>query len=236
MAAKRQPHANGKRTKDTLLAGLSDAMQDYLREIYKLQSESGRVKTSTLAERMGVAAPSATAMVKKLAGLGLVEHELYRGARLTRTGERTALEVIRHHRLLELYLAETFELGLDAVHAEADRLEHALSETLERRIDEALGSPRQDPHGDPIPDARLRIAEPKAQPLSQLGPGDEATVLRVPDRDGELLRYLATLSLIPGQRVVCVAAEPLRGPVTVRTAGRETAISRELADQIRVSI
>ena len=236
MAAKRQPRSNGKRVKDTPLAELSDAMQDYLREIYKLQSDSGRVKTSTLAERMGVAAPSATAMVKKLAALGLAEHELYRGVRLTPTGERTALEALRHHRLLELYLAETFELGLDAVHAEADRLEHALSETLERRIDEALGSPRRDPHGDPIPDARLRIAEPKAQPLSQLGPGDEATVLRIPDRDGELLRYLATLSLIPGQRVVFVAAEPLRGPVTVRTAGRETAISRELADQIRVSI
>jgi DtxR family Mn-dependent transcriptional regulator len=236
MAAKRQPRASGRNRNDSLLAGLSDAMQDYLHEIYKLQGESGRVKTSTLAQRMGVADPSATAMVKRLAGLGLVEHELYRGVRLTPTGERTALEMLRHHRLLELYLAKTFELGLDAVHAEADRLEHALSETLERRIDEALGSPTRDPHGDPIPDVRLRIAEGKAQSLSQLAPGDEATVLRVPDRDGELLRYLAALSLIPGQRVVFVSAEPLRGPVTVRTAGRETAISRELADQIRVSI
>src|SRR6266487_3953775 len=108
MAAKRQPRASARSRSDSLLHGLSDAMQDYLHEIYKLQSESGRVKTSTLAERMGVAAPSATAMVKKLAGLGLVEHELYRGVRLTRTGERTALEVLRHHRLLELYLAKTF--------------------------------------------------------------------------------------------------------------------------------
>ena len=101
---------------------------------------------------MGVAPPSATAMVKKLAALGLVDHELYRGVRLTRDGERIALELLRHHRLLELYLAQTLELGLDAVHAEADRLEHALSETLETLIDEALGSPTHDPHGDPIPE------------------------------------------------------------------------------------
>ena len=144
-------------------ANFSDAVQNYLREIYKLQAEHAPVKTSTLARRMGVAPPSATAMVKKLAALGLADHQLYRGVRLTRRGERIALEVLRHHRLVELYLAKTLELELDAVHAEADRLEHVLSETLEQRIDAALGSPTEDPHGAPIPDAKLRIARPAAE-------------------------------------------------------------------------
>ena len=220
--------------KKTPLAGLSDAVQDYLREIYKLRDDAGRVKTSTLAERMRVAPPSATAMVKKLASLGLVEHELYRGVRLTTTGERAALEVTRHHRLLELYLAQAFELGLDAVHAEADRLEHALSETLEHHIDRALGSPTQDPHGDPIPDARLRIVNLETTPLSELGVGEHATIARVPDRDAELLRYLTSVALVPGERVLLVRSEPLRGPVTVRRNGRDTAVSRELAEQIYV--
>jgi DtxR family transcriptional regulator, Mn-dependent transcriptional regulator len=218
------------------IADLSDAVQDYLREIYKLQLEHGEVKTSTLAMRMGVAPPSATAMMKKLASLGLVEHRLYHGVRLTRPGERIALELLRHHRLLELYLARTLDLGIDAVHAEADRLEHALSEALEEHIDKALGSPTQDPHGDPIPDLKLRIAHPKSKPLTELRAGQEATVERIPDGDGELLRYLATLALVPGEPVQLVRAEPFGGPLIVRTNGREVAISRQLGDQIRVSV
>src|SRR5438034_6044519 len=138
-------------------APLSQTAQDYLKEIYKLQAESGVVETSALAERVGVAPPSATAMLKKLGALGLVEHERYRGARLTHAGEKAAIEVIRHHRLLEMYLAETLGLPIDQVHAEADRLEHALSEELEARIDASLGFPTHDPHGDPIPDANLEL-------------------------------------------------------------------------------
>ena len=217
------------------LADFSDAVQDYLRVIYNLQTESSRVKTSTLARRMGVSAPSATAMVKKLAALGLADHQPYRGVRLTRAGERLALEVIRHHRLLELYLVETLELSLDAVHAEADRLEHALSEELERRIDAALGSPKQDPHGDPIPDAQLRMVRSEARLLTALAPREQATVERVPDGDDELLRYLATLALVPGQRVELLQAAPFGGPLTIRTTCGETAISAELGAQIRVS-
>jgi DtxR family Mn-dependent transcriptional regulator len=137
-------------------ADLSDAIQDYLKEIYKLGTETERaVATSALAERQQVSAASASAMVKKLAALALVEHAPYRGVTLTAEGERVALEVIRHHRLLELYLAETLGIDVDEVHEEADRLEHALSEELEARIDEALGYPTHDPHGDPIPDANL---------------------------------------------------------------------------------
>ncbi len=135
---------------------MSESVQDYLKSIYKLQAEAGRVTIGALARDQSVSPASASAMVKKLAALGLLEHERYRGAHLTPSGERVAVEVIRHHRLLELYLAEALGLGVDAVHEEADRLEHVISEELEARIDRALGFPTHDPHGDPIPDADLR--------------------------------------------------------------------------------
>jgi DtxR family Mn-dependent transcriptional regulator len=141
---------------------LTDAIQDYLKEIYKLAADGERVSTSALAERQGVSAASASAMVKKLAALELVELVPYRGVSLTRDGELVALEVIRHHRLLELYLAETLGIGVDDVHDEADRLEHVLSEELEERIDRALGFPTHDPHGDPIPDANLEWPDGRA--------------------------------------------------------------------------
>jgi DtxR family Mn-dependent transcriptional regulator len=142
-------------------APLSDAIQDYLKSIYKLEAAEGRVTIGALARDQSVSAASASAMVKKLAALDLLEHEPYRGARLTEAGRRVALEVIRHHRLLELYLAETLGLHVDDVHDEADRLEHVISEELESRIDRVLGYPTHDPHGDPIPDANLNWpAEP----------------------------------------------------------------------------
>ena len=134
---------------------LSEAIQHYLREIYKLGQEQGRVSVTSLAKAQKVSPASASAMVKKLAALDLAEHAPYKGVALTAAGERVALEVIRHHRLLELYLAETLGLHVDDVHDEADRLEHAISEELEERIDRALGFPTHDPHGDPIPDANL---------------------------------------------------------------------------------
>ncbi len=147
---------------------LSDAIQHYLREIYKLGFAGGRVSTTALAREMQVAPASASAMVKKLAALTLVEHAPYRGVSLTAEGEKVALEVIRHHRLLELYLAETLGIAVEEVHDEADRLEHALSEELEARIDETLGFPTHDPHGDPIPDANLEW--PEGAPAGS-GPG-----------------------------------------------------------------
>ena len=136
-------------------APLSEAIQDYLKSVYKLQASQGRVSIGALAKDLSVSPASASAMVKKLTALDLLEHEKYHGARLTVSGERVALEVIRHHRLLELYLAETLGLHVDDVHDEADRLEHVISEELEARIDKALGFPTHDPHGDPIPDANL---------------------------------------------------------------------------------
>jgi DtxR family transcriptional regulator, Mn-dependent transcriptional regulator len=134
---------------------LTDSIQDYLREIYKLGTEKSPVSVSALAKSLGVSPASTSAMVKKLAALDLAVHEPYRGIALTPAGEKVALEVIRHHRLLELYLAETLGVHVDEVHDEAERLEHVISEELEERIDKALGFPTHDPHGDPIPDANL---------------------------------------------------------------------------------
>jgi DtxR family transcriptional regulator, Mn-dependent transcriptional regulator len=214
---------------------LSNAVEDYLKAIYVLDAAGVRVTTSALADRMDVSAPSATAMMKRLAELGLVKRAPYRGVVLTAAGRRGALEVLRHHRLLERYLVDTLGLPLDQVHAEADRLEHALSEELEARIDEALGFPTHDPHGDPIPDRNLRItrvAPPRA--LLDLAPGDRATVSRVPDRSGDLLRYLGELALVPGEAVELTAIAPFGGPVSVRTGTGEHAIARELAAAVGV--
>ncbi|MGH3057088.1 MAG: metal-dependent transcriptional regulator [Gaiellaceae bacterium] len=214
---------------------LSAAIQDYLKEIYKLQSEGTRPTTTAIAGRMGVAPSSATSMLKKLAALGLAEHAPYRGVELSEAGTKIALEVVRHHRLLEVYLAKTLGLSIDAVHAEADRLEHVLSEELEARIDEQLGFPTHDPHGDPIPDAGLRIEARELRSLDALEPGEEAIVERVPDGDSALLRYLAGLRLVPGGRVTMRRSEPFDGPVTVLVDGEEHAISRELAMQIGIA-
>ncbi len=218
-----------------MIRDLTDAMQDYVKEIYKLRLEGKRATTSAIAERLGVRPPSVTAMLKRLSALGLAEHAPYRGVELTPAGERVALEVIRHHRLLELYLAQALGLSLDEVHSEADRLEHALSEELEAKIDLALGYPTHDPHGDPIPDAELRLDRKRLRTLASLEPGDEATIRRVPDGDDELLRYLSKLTLVPGMKVKLRAAEPFGGPLTVRVGKAEHAISRELAGGIGVT-
>jgi DtxR family Mn-dependent transcriptional regulator len=214
---------------------LSVAIQDYLKEIYKIQTAGERATTTAIAKRMGVAPSSATSMIKKLAVLGLARHAPYHGIELSAAGRKIALEVIRHHRLLEQYLAETLGLSIDAVHAEADRLEHVLSEELEARIDEKLGFPTHDPHGDPIPDAGLKVDRSQLRSLDALEPGEEATVRRVPDGDAALLRYLSKLALVPGGRVKMRRSEPFGGPLTILVSGKEHAISRELAGQIGVA-
>lgn len=217
------------------LADVSETAQDYLKEIYELQSGGERATTSLLASRMGVTPPSATSMVKKLAALGFVEHALYRGVLLTEAGERIALEVLRHHRLVELYLAESLGVAIDCVHAEADRLEHVLSEELEALIDTSLGHPSHDPHGDPIPDPTLKLERSNLRSLAELEPGEEATIRRVPDGDAELLRYLSSLSLVPGRRVSLRLSAPFGGPLTLLVDGLEHAISRELAARIGIA-
>ena len=211
---------------------LTVAVQDYLKAIYVLESAGERVTTSALASRMRVSAPSATAMTKRLAELGLVERSPYRGVALTEDGRRRALEILRHHRLLERYLADRLGLSLHEVHAEAERLEHALSEELEEKIDAELGYPTHDPHGDPIPDRDLRVESGGDRTLGDLELGERASVSRVPDDDPELLRYLTELGLVPGSEVEVVLDAPFSGPVTLRTKSGEHAISRELADRI----
>jgi DtxR family transcriptional regulator, Mn-dependent transcriptional regulator len=216
----------------TQTADLTVAVQDYLKAIYALEAAGERVTTSALAARMGVSAPSATAMTKRLAELGLVERAPYRGVALTDAGRLGALEVLRHHRLLELYLVNRLGLSWDEVHAEAELLEHALSEELEAKIDAELGFPTHDPHGDPIPDRELRVTAGGGSSLLDLVPGLRASVSRVPDGDPDLLRYLAELGLVPGSGVEVVSQAPFGGPVTVRTECGDHAISRELAQRI----
>jgi DtxR family transcriptional regulator, Mn-dependent transcriptional regulator len=230
--SKSESECNLRTLMDQAPAELSPAVQDYLKAIYGLESAGERVTTSALAHRMGVSAPSATAMTKRLAELGLVERAPYRGVELTDHGRRGALEVLRHHRLLERYLVDRLGLSLDEVHAEAELLEHALSEELEARIDAELGFPTHDPHGDPIPDRELRLQTTHERSLLDLDLGAPTTVSRVPDGDAELLRYLEELALVPGSDAQVVSVAPFGGPVTVRTGTGEHAISRELADRI----
>jgi DtxR family transcriptional regulator, Mn-dependent transcriptional regulator len=212
---------------------VSESAQDYLKAIWKLE-RTGDMSTSALAESLGVTPASATAMLKKLATLGLVVHERYHGATLTPAGERMALEVVRHHRLLELYLMEALGLTWDQVHQEAERLEHHLSDELEAAIDQALGYPTRDPHGDPIPSPELLLARDELVCLSDLEAGSMTVVRRVPDGDPELLRYLASLGLVPAEEVTVLDQAPFDGPVTVEVRGSRHAIGRSLAAQIEV--
>jgi DtxR family transcriptional regulator, Mn-dependent transcriptional regulator len=214
---------------------LTAAVQDYLREIYKLEEDGRRAATSRVAEMMGVSTASVSTMLKRLATLELVEHTAYRGVVLTDAGRRVALEITRHHRLLEQYLAETLGVPLDQVHAEADRLEHALSELVEERIDLSLGRPTHDPHGHPIPTPQLELGSMQKRTLADLAPGERATVRAVPDDDADLLRYLDELLLVPGCKIELVALAPFGGPVTLRSRAGDHAISRQLAAAIHVA-
>jgi DtxR family Mn-dependent transcriptional regulator len=210
------------------------AAEDYLKAILELEG-SGGASTSAIAGALGLSQPSVTRMTKKLAADGLVVRVPYRGVTLSETGRRVALEVLRHHRLLELFLSDSLGMPLDEVHAEADRLEHVLSEELEARIDAALGHPTHDPHGHPIPDTELRLDTAVRRSLSDLEPGERTTVVRVPDRDSELLRYLGELELVPGATVEVVSRAPFDGPITLRSPTGEHAIARELAGAIAVA-
>ncbi|HEU0193786.1 MAG TPA: metal-dependent transcriptional regulator [Gaiellales bacterium] len=215
---------------------LSESIQDYVKQIYLLQQREGKATTSGLATAMDVSAASATAMVKKLDGMGLVSHTPYRGVELTGSGERIALEVLRHHRLLELYLTEALGLSWDQVHVEAERLEHVLSDELEESIDRALGHPATDPHGDPIPTVDLVIAPDHRQRLVDLEPGQAAVVRQVPDGDPSLLRYLGDLGLVPDAGVAMVEKAPFGGPLTVDVSGTRHALGVDLATRIRVEV
>jgi DtxR family transcriptional regulator, Mn-dependent transcriptional regulator len=210
----------------------TQAAEDYLKAIYELGRDEEAVSTSALAERLAVSPASATGMLKKLAALHLVSHEPYYGVRLTDAGRRVALEVIRHHRLIELYLHEALGVPWDEVHAEAEKIEHVLSESLEARIDAALGHPTTDPHGAPIPSADLTIERPERVPLAEVSAGHAAVVAEVSDHDPALLRYAGELGLYPQTPIEVVAVAPFEGPLTVRVDDAERTVGRRAAEFI----
>ena len=214
----------------------AEGAENYAKAIYQLQGRAPEsVGTGAIAERLGVTPASASAMLRRLSDEGLVELTPYHGVRLTKPGEQVALEVIRHHRLIELFLAEVLGMPWDRVHEEAEVLEHHISEELEERIAAALGDPARDPHGDPIPSAELDIANDDSLPLSELAVGAEAVFERVSDSDPEMLRYLDHRGIHPGVRLRIRSREPFSGPVSVDVGGRSHTLGGELIERMRVA-
>jgi DtxR family transcriptional regulator, Mn-dependent transcriptional regulator len=221
-------------TKETLRTA---AVEDYCKAIFALESRTEEpVSTNALAERLGITPGSVSAMLKRLDELGLITHIPYRGVRLTPDGRRVALEVVRHHRLLESYLADALGMPWDRVHAEAEVLEHVLSDDLEELIAAKLGHPTVDPHGDPIPTADLELEERATERLENMQPGDEGLFVRVSDSDPEMLRYLADRGISPGERFEVRERQPFDGPLFVRFGEREHAIGGRLAGAMRVEL
>jgi DtxR family Mn-dependent transcriptional regulator len=216
----------------------SAAIEDYAKAIYTLETRAGgaAVSTNALAERLEVTPASASGMVRKLDELGLVTHTPYKGVQLTAKGVRVALEVLRHHRLLELYLAEALGVPWDRVHEEAEVLEHVLSEELEELIAAKLGNPTHDPHGDPIPSATLEIAEQPTESLDTQPPGSTGTFVRVSDADPEMLRYLDGRGIRPGDRFEVVEKQPFDGPLFVRFGDHVHVLGGALARAMRVEL
>lgn len=213
---------------------LSQAVEDYLKTIYKLQNGSDIVSTSDIARTMSVSSASVTNMVKRLAQMGLVEYESYRGVTVTSTGKKVALEIIRHHRLLELYLREVMGYPWDKVHQEAEHLEHHISEEFEDKLDEMLGFPTHDPHGDPIPTREGEIADSTTDPLANFEPGESVTIQRVSDSDPEMLSYLEKVGLMPGALLEIVGKAPFHGPITILVKGHEHVVGYRIASNVFV--
>ncbi|MHB1537240.1 MAG: metal-dependent transcriptional regulator [Solirubrobacteraceae bacterium] len=221
-------------TKETVR---SPAVDDYAKAIFVLEARSGDpVPTTALAERLAITPGSVSAMLKKLDDLGLTAHVPYRGVSLTESGRRLALEVIRHHRLLESFLVDALGMPWDRVHAEAEVLEHVLSEELEELIAAKLGHPTVDPHGDPIPSAALELQERLTCSIESLHDGEEGVFVRVSDSDPEMLRYLSDRGISPGDRFVVRERQPFGGPVFVLFGEREQALGGKLAAAMRVEV
>jgi len=215
---------------------VSNAVQDYTKAIWSLgQRSTEPISTSAVADRLEVSPASASAMVKRLESLGLAEREPYHGVRLTPAGERVALEVLRHHRLVELYLAEALGMSWDLVHEEAEVLEHAISPHVSNLIANKLGHPTHDPHGDPIPTAEGEIEEGRTRALADLGPGERGRFSRVSDSNPDMLRYLSGRGIAPGDELEMVGREPFGGPLTVRANGHDHALGDQLAQAMRVA-
>ena len=216
--------------------GAGEGAENYAKAIYHLQGRGeDAVGTGAVADRLGVTPASASVMLKRLADEGLVEHTPYHGVRLTRKGEQLALEVIRHHRLLELFLAEVLGMSWDRVHDEAEVLEHHISEELEELIATKLGDPDRDPHGDPIPSRDLALADDRSTALAELDDGESGVFERVSDSDASMLRYLEERGIHPGAKLRVRGREPFGGPVMVEVEGHEHALGGELVERMRVS-
>jgi DtxR family Mn-dependent transcriptional regulator len=213
---------------------ISRAMEDYLKAIYQSAQKNERVSTTRLAEKIGCSAASVTSMLQKLSELNLVLYEPYQGVNLTPSGEKVALEIVRHHRLIELYLAEVLGYSWDKVHAEAEKLEHVISEEFEEKIDEALGYPTTDPHGDPIPTRDGQVEQKRFHSLWEISGVENVTVRRVSDSDPEALRYLAEIGIFPAVEVKVLKKAPFNGPIHIEVAHNEHSLSEQLARQIFV--
>jgi DtxR family transcriptional regulator, Mn-dependent transcriptional regulator len=215
----------------------SQAVEDYCKAIFTLQSRTeSPVSTNALAQRLSITPGSVSAMVRKLGDLGLTEHVPYKGVKLTSRGRNVALEVIRHHRLIELFLATTLDMPWDRVHDEAEVLEHVLSEELEQLIAAKLGEPTRDPHGDPIPSAKLELDELSTQSLDSLKEGECGVFVRVSDSDPEMLRYLSAHGISPGGRLRVLERQPFGGPLLISFEGNEQAIGGLLAKAMRIEL
>lgn len=214
---------------------VTPAIEDYLKAIYTLQQQGGTVTTSMLGDQRGFKPGSVTGMIKKLAEMNLVQHTPYQGVQLTADGEKIALEVIRHHRLLELYLVEALGYSWDEVHEEAERLEHHISEKLEARIAAHLGNPDVDPHGDPIPTVEGRLPISANLRLAELAVGERVRIVRVRDQSADRLRYLAGLGLTPGACVLIAESAPFDGPISLRVGAQIHPLDRRLARTIEVT-
>ncbi len=213
------------------------AIEDYLKTIYMLAEEESPVSTSRIAEARGVKPASVTSMLQRLAKLNLVNYEKHRGVSLTGSGEKVALEVIRHHRLLELYLMEALGFSWDEVHEQADALEHVISEKLEERIAAFLGHPTVDPHGDPIPTKDGTMIVPDMLPLTTLPRGGQGQVARImDDANSDMLRFLADMGLVPGTDVEVVEIAPFSGPITVLIESKKHTIGRGVAESILITL
>ncbi|MEK7199819.1 MAG: metal-dependent transcriptional regulator [Bacteroidota bacterium] len=214
----------------------SESIQDYLKQTYKLQEEHEYVTISQLAEKLQVSAPSVTQMVKKLAKEKLVDYTPYQGVMLTEKGKKIALEVIRHHRLLELFLSEILGYPLEKVDEEAEKLEHFISEEFEQKINERLGNPKVDPHGDPIPTIDGKVSRHNYLSLAEVSAGDKLVIKRVSDFNPDMLRYMNELGLLPNVHLEVMGKEPFNGPLKVKMDDREVVVGNDLAKAIFVEV
>ncbi len=215
---------------------VGSSVQDYVKAIYKLSLGNKTITPTHLAERLGVSSAAVTKMVRKLQDLKLVRYARSKGLSLTPSGEKIALEVIRHHRLLELYLTEALGYSWDEVHDEAEKLEHVISEHFEDRIEKLLDYPTHDPHGAPIPTRDGDVEADEIVALSRLEPGQQAVIRQVSDKDSAMLSYLGGLGMYPGTRVEMVEKEPYGGSLRIKVSGKDHSIGSELAEKVFISL